>query len=256
VKIALTLTVFAVLALSASEVGKAEDQLLQKEIETLKAGQGAIQKDIAEIKALLIRSLGDSGARALPQSSKISLENALSQGQKNAPVTLVEFTDFQCPYCKVLFEQTIPQILSIYVNSGKIRYLVKDFPLESIHANALKASEAVHCADAQGKGWDMHTRLFENQNKLGTVALIEHAEALGLDKDKFEYCLDSGQFSEAVRKSIAEGKAAGVNGTPSIFLGTVDPITQTMITERSIVGAQPIAVFRTAIDEQLLATKK
>jgi protein-disulfide isomerase len=101
----------------------------------------------------------------------------------------------------------------------------------------------------------MHARLFENQDKLAPEALIGHAEVLGLDKATFEHCLDSGQFREVVRKSVAEGQAAGVNGTPSLFLGKVDPNTQTMTTVRSIVGAQPIAAFRTAIDEQLLAKK-
>ncbi len=160
-KIAVRLATLAVIALLAPKITMAEEQSLQREIEALKTGREAIQRDVAaEIKALLLRSRGESGARAQqPSSAKISLVNALSQGDKNAPVTLVEFTDFQCPYCKSLFNQTVPQILSEYVNTGKLRYVVKDFPLEALHANAMKASEATHCADAQGKGWEMHAPL-------------------------------------------------------------------------------------------------
>jgi protein-disulfide isomerase len=240
------------------------ERSLETDMETLKSGQEELQRDFAEVKGLLTQGRGEnnpiaqalpSNPQVVPSNVRIKLDNALSRGDAKAPITLVEFTDFQCPFCRAFFMQTAPQLVTDYVKTGQVRYVVKDFPLESIHPNALKAAEAVHCADVRGKGWEMRARLFQNQDHLGPESLIAYAKAIGLSEAAFAKCLNSGQFTEVVRENISEGQAAGVNGTPTLFLGVVDPNTNIVTTQRSIVGAQPIAVFQKSLGEMLSAAK-
>jgi protein-disulfide isomerase len=268
----ITLTVAAIVIGTLLGICMTVERSLQTEMEVIRSGQQEIQKDLVEVKTLLNQRRGDSNLVAqaiptpqqalppapqpgLPSGSKISLDNALGEGDENIKVALVEFTDFQCPFCKALFAQTMPQLVTDYVRTGKLRYIVKDIPLESMHSNAVKAAEAVHCANVQGKGWDMRARLFQNQDQLAPEALIAHARALGLNEAAFAPCLNNGEYSATVRKSMAEGQATGVTGTPTLFLGVVDPETKTVTTIRSIVGAQPISVFQTAIADVLSAKK-
>lgn len=124
-----------------------------------------------------------------------------------------------------------------------------DLPLESIHNVAFKAAEAAHCAGEQGKYWEMHDRLFENQNKL--QPLTPHAEALGLDLPKFEECLNSGRQAAAIRQDMAEAQKAGVTGTPTFFLAYTDPNSSKVKTVRRLTGAQPYAAFKMEIDKLL-----
>src|SRR5262245_51573286 len=156
------------------------NQSLQQEIDALKAGQQAIQKDLQEIKTLL-RSMARGGAPSAPQNVVLNVADASFKGEKNAKVTLVEYTDFQCPFCGKYVHETFPQIEEEYIKTGKLKYVRKDFPLESIHPNAFKAAEATRCAQEQGKGWEMHARLFNNQQQLAATNLPEHAQAVGLD---------------------------------------------------------------------------
>ena len=114
-------------------------------------------------------------------------------GDKNAPVTIVSFEDFQCPFCKRAFDQTFPQLKKDYIDTGKVKYVYRDFPL-SFHPQANAAAEAAECADDQGKFWDYHGAIFNNQNRLGRDLYIELAGQFNLDVDKFTQCIDSGQF--------------------------------------------------------------
>jgi len=124
-----------------------------------------------------------------------------------------------------------------------------DFPLESIHKFAFKAAEAARCAGEQGKFWEMHDRLFANQNLLEPAK--PHAEAIGLDVAKFEGCLSAGKYAEAVRKDAAEGSKAGVTGTPLFFLAYTDPTSSKVKTVARLSGAQPYAAFKAQIDKLL-----
>lgn len=133
--------------------------------------------------------------------------------------------------------------------------MIRDFPLESIHPQAFKAAEATHCANEQGKYWEMHDRLFANQKALGVKDLPQHAQALGLDEAKFQQCLDSGKYAARIRKDLTEGQKLGVTGTPGFFLGVTDPNGNEIKAVRQIKGAQPWAAFQGAIDS-LLAEQK
>jgi len=160
-----------------------------------------------------------------------------SIGAQSAPVTIVEFSDFQCPFCQRV-EPTLKQVREKY--GDKVRLVWKDFPLTQIHPQAFKAGEAAHCAGDQGKYWEYHDRLFANQQALQPADLKKHAADLGMDAAAFGSCLDSSKYGERVRDGVAEGSRLGVNSTPTIF-----------INGRRFSGAQPYEVFVAAIDEEL-----
>jgi protein-disulfide isomerase len=164
-----------------------------------------------------------------------------SIGPSSAPVTLVEFSDFQCPFCQRV-APTLKQVKQTY--GDKVRVVWKDFPLTQIHPQAFKAGEAAHCAADQGKFWEYHDRLFANQQALQPTDLKKHAADLGLDAAAFGACLDSSKHGERVRDGVAEGSRLGVNSTPTIY-----------INGRVLSGAQPYDVIAAVIDEELSKTK-
>jgi len=157
-------------------------------------------------------------------------------GPKDAPVTLVEFTDYQCPFCGRA-RATINQILDTY--KGKVRYVLRDFPL-SFHKDAMKAHESAHCAGEQGKYWEMNKKLFGNQKDLKVETLKKYAEELKLNLDKFNECVDSGKFVDKIRQNQQDGEKVGVSGTPAFF-----------VNGRMLSGARPFESFKEIIDDEL-----
>ena len=147
----------------------------------------------------------------------------------------------------------MPQIEKEYVETGKMKHVFMDFPL-AMHGNAMKASEAGLCAGDQGKFWEMHDKLFANQQALKQEDLVKHAEALGLDLAKFKKCLDSGKHVEDIKNKMTEGQKAGISGTPAFLLGYIEPDGSVRATKK-VVGAQPYASFNAVIDELLSAKK-
>ncbi len=226
-----------------------EMETLREDIKALKEGQTAIQKELQEIKTLLRSRQAPPDE---PQNVVLDIDGAPIKGDKDAKVTIVEFSDYQCPFCGRHVRDTIPQIKAEYIKTGKVKYVFSDFPLD-FHQNAFKAAEAARCAREQGKYWEMHDRLFGNQQALGD--LTPHAEAVGLNMSKFQKCMDSGKYAEAVRKDIEEGQKAGVSGTPTFFIGLTDPKDSEVKAVKKIVGAQPYANFKSAIDGLLSAEK-
>jgi len=175
-------------------------------------------------------------------TATISTEGDPVEGSVNAPVTIIEFSDFQCPYCERFFSQTLSQIRTNYIDTGKVRLVYKNFPL-SFHASAMPAAIAADCADAQGKFWEYHDKLFNSVSdwtSRGRTAFEEYAQQLGLNAATFSSCLDSSATAYDVQADIAAGSAAGVSGTPSFFINGV-----------KVVGAQPYSVFQQAIEQML-----
>lgn len=228
---------------------------LKSELQTLSDNVKAMQKDLQEIKALLLRG---GGAPPAPQNLTLDVGNNPFKGSKAARVTMVEFTDYQCPFCGRYARDTYPQIDKEYVATGKVKYVLLDLPLESIHKSAFKAAEAANCAGEQGKYWEMHDRLFANQQTIDSWSA--HAEAVGLDAARFDACLTSGKHAAEIRSDLAQAQAAGVTGTPGFFLAITDPSSTKVRTLRAIKGAQPFAAFKAQIDallaEQETASKK
>jgi protein-disulfide isomerase len=159
-----------------------------------------------------------------------------AMGDKDAKVTLVEFSDYQCPFCKRV-RPTIWRLVDEY--KGKLRYVFMDFPL-SFHKDAKKAAEAARCAGDQGKYFEMNRKLFDNQDKIGIGNLKGYAKELGLDVKKFDKCLDDGAHTKDIEASIAKGSSVGVSGTPAYFINGI-----------MISGAQPYESFKELIDSEL-----
>lgn len=148
----------------------------------------------------------------------------------------------------------MPRVEQDYVKTGKIRYTVREFPLEQIHPHAFKAAEAALCAGEQDRYWEMHLRLFANQKALGPAELPGHARAAGLDEAAFTRCLQEGRHAERVRADLAEGARAGVRGTPMFFIGVADAAGVVKVA-RTLRGAVPYANFQAALDAVLAEAK-
>jgi len=146
-------------------------------------------------------------------------------GSPDAPVVLVEFSDFQCPFCRRLWSDSLPQITEKYTKTGKVRFIYRDFPLSGIHPGAMPAAMSGECAEDQGKFWEMHDKIFQEQSRLGqgTVEfsvddLKRWAREIGLEGPAFDSCLDGGKYKAEVEKDYSDGAALGVTGTPHIFV--------------------------------------
>jgi protein-disulfide isomerase len=226
---------------------------LRKEISALNAGQVAVGKDVGEIRDLLRRQPAQGGPAAPPRDIVLSLGNAPFKGNANATVTLVEFTDYQCGFCARHVKETFPQLERDYIATGKVKYVFRNFPLESIHQQSFKAHEASTCASDQGKFWEMHDRLFANQTALAPEQLIDYARTLGLNTDKFQACFNGESHKQQIQNDIAEGQKAGVTGTPTFFLGRTVPNSQTLKVARTVVGAKAYSAFKEEIDALLAA---
>ena len=158
-------------------------------------------------------------------------------------VELVEFSDFQCPFCQRFYNDAYQQIKTKYIDTNKVKFTYRHYPL-SFHQNAQKAGEASECANDQNKFFEYHDLLFENSDAdgagLNTADLKKYAVNLGLDTAKFNACLDNGAKEEIVKKDFAEGQRLGVNGTPTVY-----------VNGKPVIGAQPFSVFQEAIEEAL-----
>lgn len=228
-----------------------ERDALRQEIQALKDGQSAILKELRELRSLLGARQGAAPAAATDIT--VDTAGAPVLGKRDAPVVLVEFSDFQCPFCARYVHQTFPQIERDYIATGKLRYVMRDFPIESLHAQAPKGHEAARCAGDQGKFWPMHERLFANQRAMSPADLKAHARAVGLDMTAFDRCFDSGRHAAAIRTDLADGQRAGVRGTPSFFVGVAEPNGSKVRVLKFLVGAQPYEQFKSAIDSVLQA---
>lgn len=175
-----------------------------------------------------------------PPRQRIATDKSPSKGPADAPIELVEFSDFQCPFCQRAYP-TVEQVLKAY--EGRIRFVYRHLPLPN-HPAARPAAEASACAGQQGQFWPFHDRLFANPNQLTDAGFKAHAAALGLDTAKFNACVDSHQTKAEVDRDLKDANDAGVSSTPSFF-----------INGRSLDGAQPFAAFKRLIDEELSLKK-
>lgn len=198
------------------------------------------QNKLTEARRIYLKNLRDKAQVKVyltPPIVDVSAADAPTKGPANAPITIVEFSDFQCSYCKRVVD-VLDQVLGHYPDKVKLAF--RDFPIANIHPQAEKAAEAAHCAGEQGKFWEFHDLLFEKQDAIPTSNFAEHAKTLGLDVSTFQTCLDGHKYQEKVESNYAAGVKAGVSGTPAFF-----------INGRLLSGAQPLEAFKAVIDEEL-----
>ncbi len=240
-----------------------EEQSTQQKGDTIQVSKSTIWQIISGVLGILLvvsiftsgfgfGSNGPTGGAVLNNDDSgnvptgivdVSADDDPSLGKDNAKVTIIEFSDFQCPFCARFREQTLDQIKKEYIDTGKVRFVYRDFPLTSIHPMAQKSAEATECADDQKKYWEMHDLLFNKQDEWSTAGvskLKDYAKELGLDTDEFNKCLDDGKYENEVKKDEQDGATAGVQGTPAFF-----------VNGKLLSGAQPFEAFKAAIDAEL-----
>jgi|SRR5689334_1455042 protein-disulfide isomerase len=205
---------------------------------------------LEELRA--IRQLLERMAAPQPSPPQRAVVTGLSEfalGRSDAPMTMVEFTDLQCPFCREYGVNVFDEIKKNWIDTGKVRYVARDLPLE-MHPQARTAARAARCAGEQGKFWEMHTRLMRNANLLSPDYISKAADELELQRAPFVSCLASQRQEEAIERSIADALQAGIRGTPTFVLGktTGDRLDGTVI-----VGAQPYTVFAAKLKELLAA---
>jgi protein-disulfide isomerase len=180
----------------------------------------------------------DDPSATTPTSAGPTVDDDTLKGSEDAPVTIIEFSDYECPFCARFFDATLAQIDEVYIKTGKVKMVFRDFPL-SFHKKAQKAAEAAECAGEQDKYWEMHDILF-GTGELDVPSLKQHAATIGLDTETFNTCLASNAMAGEVNKDFKDGRAAGVRGTPAFY-----------INGRELVGAQPFGAFKEIIEEEL-----
>jgi protein-disulfide isomerase len=242
-------TIFAVMALlvvSNVSAQSTQSDDYRKAIDSLNESQKAILKELQEIRKLLAQQgQARPSADALP-IAPVGIGKEPFKGTAAAKVAIIEFSDYQCPFCGRYDKETYPQLIKDYVDTGKVKYVFRDMPLD-FHKNAFKAAEASHCAGEQGRYWDMHDRLFANQTSLEAADLVKHAGALQLNASQFQQCLESGRFVNDIKKDIADAGTVGISGTPSFLIGVIQPNGTVKVTKK-LVGAKQYAEFKSAID--------
>ena len=219
---------------------------------TAKEILGEIEKQAAPAPQVVPQPIQQPSVPSAPQIFKISLDDDPMKGDPNAPITIVEFSDFQCPFCSRFFTQTLPQLEETYIDTGIAKLVYRDLPLDSLHPNARPASIASECADEQGKFWDYHDVLFSKQAEWGrqsSVVVSEtfqtYASDLGLEAASFETCLSSTEMVDEVNNDYLDATSYGASGTPTFFVGTEkDGFIK-------LVGAQPFNAFKLNIDRLL-----
>lgn len=186
------------------------------------------------------------------EPAKISADDDPVIGNPDAPITIIEFSDFQCPFCARFHVQTLPSLLEEYIDQGKVKLVFRDFPIQSIHPNALPASVAAECANEQDQFKAMHDMLFENQKQWSNQETVDalsmfsqYATQIGLEQETFDSCLASGKYIEEIRKDLEDGRSYDVTGTPGFFVGNDE------VGYVELKGAQPFESFKKVIDAQL-----
>jgi protein-disulfide isomerase len=206
------------------------------------------QEILRQIQELKTPSSGQAAAEARLDFN-LSVDGAPTKGNTNAKLTLIEFSDFECPYCGRYVREAYPQVERDYVSTGKIRYVFRHFPLAGLHPRAMKAAEAGECGRIQGKFWPLHDQLFANQKALEPPALVTYARAAGLETKPFETCLN-GEAASKVRTDLEAGARAGITATPTFFFGFAQDDGSIHVVEK-LVGAKQYSAFQSVLDRML-----
>jgi len=237
-------------------------QAIKQELAGLREAQQSMAKEVEALRTLLQQAMGPRPAAAgatagtgaaMPSGAvqPLTVAGRPSKGNPRAKLTLVEYSDYECPFCGQYVAQVYPQIDQAYIATNKINYVFKNFPIEQLHRQSFKAHMAAACAGDQRRYWEMHDRLFLDQRSLSLDRFVEIATMLKLDPVAFRACVESTKHEAMIREDVAEAQRGGVQGTPVFVLAYTDPKGQSITPVRVIVGAQPFEAFKEAIDALL-----
>ena len=198
-----------------------------------------ILNELRQIRQLLEKE-GERGAAAAPSRAKLNLEGFQMLGSKDAPITVVEFTDYQCPFCQRFHTTVYGDLKKNFIDTGKVRFYSRDLPLDSIHPDAVRAAQAARCAADQGQYWKLRDMMGANPNKLDMESLLADAAELKMNVDAFRTCVQSQKYKEAVQTDVLEAMKIGAEATPTFVVGKSTPQG---VDGEMLVGAQPYTEF-------------
>lgn len=233
--------VAVVLPLTASDKDKKKDTA-NDTITHEQADQ--ILDELRQIRQLLEQQAAAGGGKAAagqPQRAHLHMEGAPMIGSKTAPVTLVEFSDYQCPFCQRFYTQVYSELKKDFIDTGKVRFYSRDLPLDQIHPNAMRAAQAARCAGDQGQFWALRDIMSAHPESLDMTNLIADASQVKINPDAFKTCVETGKYKDAVQGDLLEAMKIGADGTPAFVLGKSTPDG---VDGELIVGAQPYSVFQ------------
>jgi protein-disulfide isomerase len=235
-----------------------DDPTIRQRLDTLEAAQAKLLAESKATNAQLaeIRNILRGGARGasppLP-TAPLSLIGAPIRGNTKAVVAIIEYSDFQCPYCGAFARETLPGLEAAYISTRKVLLAFRNVPIPELHPQATTAAEAAMCAADQGKFWEMHDALFENQRQLDAPSLVSRATKLRLDVPSFTACLQNGSAAR-VQRDVTAARALGVNVTPTFLIGRIQADGTILVTQR-IEGAKSLAAFQSVLDPLLALAK-
>jgi protein-disulfide isomerase len=227
-------------------------QVLETSEAEVLANLQAVQRELADIKALLESMRASRPANTAPALpvQPLSIEGSERRGSAGAKVVVIEYSDFECPYCGSFARDTWPALEKAYVEPGQVSMAFRELPLEGLHPHAFRAAEGAECASRQGMFWPMHDQLFQRQKSLDEGVVFESAKLIGLDPEAFKTCM-SGPGAVKVRQDMDGARALQITGTPTFFVGLVQPDGRVKVTRR-LAGSQPFAVFKGVLDPLLV----
>jgi protein-disulfide isomerase len=229
------------------EAGQRDDaDRLMKRLEGIDEAIGSLDKKVAELSTLIRAARPPAPVTDVPPFD-LDISGSAVKGSAAASVAIVEFSDFECPFCGRHAQTAYRELERQFVNRGEIRYVFRHLPLEHLHPSALKAAEGAECAREQDRFWEMHDRLFANQKALAVQDLNIHAQTLELDVARFQSCVTDGRMTAKVKDDLAEAQRLGLTATPSFLLGEVTS-TGVVRVRKKIIGTQPFPVFQAALE--------
>jgi len=236
----------AVCMLSATALAQSPTDFaaLQGEVQVLKTQQQQILSSLDELKKLL-RARNEPPEVKVPDTLNVAGEPF--RGNAGAELAIIEYADFECPFCRRFEHDTFPQIRDAYIGTGKVKYFYRDLPMP-FHPHSLPAAEAARCAAEQGKLWEMHDSLFAEPASLDPGDIDQRAGKLGIN---IQQCMASGKFAEAIQKSMADTAGMQISGTPTFVIGTLGANGEWLSVKKTVIGALPFDAFRAVIDPLL-----
>lgn len=224
--------------------------------EGLSRDQGdVIISELRQIRQLLEKQpKGEAlpAAPAPPQRGRLKLGKEFALGRPDAPVVIVEYTDYQCPFCNRFSTTTFPELKKKYIDTGKVRFISRDYPLD-FHPHSLQAAQATRCAGEQNRFWQVKEALMASSAQLTPELITSLARDAGVEKAQFQACMDAGKYQAEIKDGIAAANAIGINGTPSFLIGKV---SDGYLDGRIVIGAQPLGEFEKVFGEIESGEKK
>jgi len=245
------LSIALLVAAGAAAAQPANDELtrLKDEVARLNVQQQQILASLDELKKMM----RGPTPPALKPPQTMGLAGEPFKGDPTAKLAIIEYADFQCPFCRRFEHDIYPQIRDTYVKTGKLKYFHRDMPL-AFHQGAMPAARAVHCATEQGKFWEMHDSLLGDAASLSAADIDERAGKLGLNVADLDKCISSDRFAEIIQRGITEANEMQISGTPTFIIGTLDAQGKVMSVKKTVVGASPFEAFKAALDPLLAST--